>query len=320
MVSKKRRSEVSGRLLVDECRPATPLGRSESILTNIDTQKSKILEIGPLYRPLVKKGGGNVFYADHCSADELVEKYKDDPLVSAHALADIDFVVERDIGEACKNAAPFDVVVASHVIEHVPDLVGWMMSIHTLLRAGGILCLAVPDKRFTFDVLRRSTTMKDIREAHEEKRSRPPLDIVCDSYRNSVGFEPGSIWNAPLDLERCAVGWPSSVVNGKIALHMKGCYVDVHCSVFTPWEFLKIVSSIVRDYKIEFSVRYFRNTIRGEEEFHVQMVKGEAGTDWDSLVNEAESNAVWPDYLPPSLLRRGMALGRGGSRCSIRPA
>ena len=72
-----------------------------------------------------------------------------------------------------------DYVIASHVAEHVPDLVGWLREIREVLRPGGTLRLIVPDKRFTFDIDRRETDLADVLEAHAVKVRTPlPRAII----------------------------------------------------------------------------------------------------------------------------------------------
>ncbi|ABS15444.1 class I SAM-dependent methyltransferase [Brucella anthropi] len=241
---------------------------------------------------------GRVFFADHCSHEELKEKYKNDPLVSQMDLAPVDFVIsDGDLERGCKREAPYDVIIASHVIEHVPNLVGWLVSVRNLLCDGGVLCLAVPDKRFTFDYLRRLTTVKDVDEAQAENRMRPSLDTVCDSYRNVIGIGPGTLWEAKPDLNANPVGWPSHVVQEKIKAHLRGEYVDVHCWVFTPWQFLSLIGHIVSRYDVGFDLRYFRTTQPNEEEFHVQLEKVKStGTKWSELAEYHRKYAARPTF------------------------
>ncbi|THI93750.1 hypothetical protein E7Z54_20625 [Nocardioides sp.] len=48
---------------------------------------------------------------------------------------------------AAQAGAPFDWVFASRVIEHVPDLVGWLEQTESLVVEDGALVLVVPDRR-----------------------------------------------------------------------------------------------------------------------------------------------------------------------------
>lgn len=67
----------------------------------------------------------------------LVEKYRNDPSVDAAKIEDVDFIWT---GGPLADAVPvehhgtFDVFVASHVLEHVPDLVGTLRSAELLCR------------------------------------------------------------------------------------------------------------------------------------------------------------------------------------------
>ena len=73
---------------------------------------------------------------------------------------------ERENIEAVIDAlggdAPIDFVIASHVIEHIPDPVGWLAQIGEILTDRGLLVLVVPDRRFTFDVNRPETTAAEL--------------------------------------------------------------------------------------------------------------------------------------------------------------
>lgn len=84
------------------------------------------------------------------------------------------------------DKAPLDYVVASHVVEHVPDLAGWLEEVNASLKIGGRLLLVVPDKRFTFDILRPLTTYSEIITAYKEQRRRPGLRSMCDHFANVV--------------------------------------------------------------------------------------------------------------------------------------
>src|SRR5204863_5418011 len=59
-----------------------------------------------------------------------------------------------------------DFVIANHFLEHSEDPVGALASMLRVLRVGGILYLAVPDKRFTFDSKRPATPLEHVLEDH----------------------------------------------------------------------------------------------------------------------------------------------------------
>ena len=76
-----------------------------------------------------------------------------DPNVDVRNLVNVDFVLEQGpLREIAANEAPFDYAIASHVFEHLPDPIGWLTELHSLLSPGGVIALAIPDKRYTFDI------------------------------------------------------------------------------------------------------------------------------------------------------------------------
>src|SRR4051794_6325866 len=90
------------------------------------------LEIGPLDKPLATKSDVDVRYVDVFSADVLRERFRDDPGVVVDRIPEIDYPlhdsdgVMRSLREAARPDAPYRWVLASHVIEHVPDLIAWL--------------------------------------------------------------------------------------------------------------------------------------------------------------------------------------------------
>jgi SAM-dependent methyltransferase len=137
------------------------------MLAEIDPSRGIGLEIGPLDSPIVTREMGNVRYVDHASTEELKVKNRGNRFVNLDRIVDVDFVWgARTLPELVGAEGPFDYVIASHVIEHVPDLVGWLNEVRAILRPQGILSLAIPDKRYCFDHYRPPTTVADALEAY----------------------------------------------------------------------------------------------------------------------------------------------------------
>src|SRR6516162_6394394 len=105
---------------------------------------SRILEIGPSHAPIAPKAAGwNSFVIDHATQAQLRAKYRAWGLnIDAGGLAD---------AVPAEFHGTFDTIIASHVIEHVPDFVGFFIAARKLLKPTGTLALAVPDLRFCFD-------------------------------------------------------------------------------------------------------------------------------------------------------------------------
>jgi SAM-dependent methyltransferase len=129
--------------------------------------RGKGIEIGALHRPLWVPPGAHVSYVDRLTEDELRGHYpelKDLPLVKVDVVDD---------GETLTRFEPSsqDFIIANHFLEHTQDPIGTMRRFLEVLRSEGILFLAVPDKRFTFDKHRPETdfahVLRDYREGPE---------------------------------------------------------------------------------------------------------------------------------------------------------
>jgi SAM-dependent methyltransferase len=60
----------------------------------------------------------------------------------------------------------FDVVIANHVFEHVDNPIEWLQRVRRLLRAGAVLFLVMPDKKFSFDKFRSDTPLAHLLYDH----------------------------------------------------------------------------------------------------------------------------------------------------------
>ncbi|MCF7992123.1 MAG: class I SAM-dependent methyltransferase, partial [Thiohalocapsa sp.] len=129
------------------------------------------LEIGPSHAPVApKREGFNVHVVDHLPAEELRRKYVGHD-VDLDAIEAVDFIWRGEPLDATVGAVErYDWIIASHVIEHVPDVIGFLCSCEALLKDGGVLSLAVPDKRYCFDLFRWPSSTGDALQAHTERR------------------------------------------------------------------------------------------------------------------------------------------------------
>jgi SAM-dependent methyltransferase len=252
------------------------------------------LEIGPLAFPRVRKEEGDVLYVDHTDAEGLRSKYADNPIMQEHLdqIVDLDFVIgdSQGIHEAVADQAPFDYVMASHLIEHIPDPVTWLLDIAKILRPGGILSLIIPDKRFTFDINRRTTEIGDLVDAYLRGLRTPSFRQAYDfiSKELTQKVDPVAVWAGAEDY----VGLLRSDVPDPDVAALQLCrtiertneYVDVHCSVFTPESFLELYEKLVRIGLIDFEVAHFIPTELNDLEFHVSLRRVDPALDRDSIV------------------------------------
>jgi SAM-dependent methyltransferase len=254
-----------------------PVDRTDKLLHRI-SRTAKILEIGPGYNPLVRKSDGwNVFTIDHGTADELRKKYRAIGTDTSR-IDEIDFVWR---GGPLESAVPiqhhssFDACIASHVIEHVPDLVGFFNSIGRLLRPGGILSLAVPDKRYCFDYFHQLSQTGDVIEAHHEKRTRHSRKSVFNHAALFAHSDGESTWGQH-PVGKLSLSVPS-LRTSKTAFDRHdpspaAAYEDCHAWYFTPSSFELIATELVHLGLIDFTFAEIFPAAGCE--FHASLRKG----------------------------------------------
>jgi SAM-dependent methyltransferase len=122
------------------------------------------LEVGALHLPLPLPRGAHARYVDRMTVEDLRAHY---PELDEYELVRPDFV---DDGEelASVPSDSMDFVIVNHLIEHTQDPIGALLAQARVLREGGILYLAAPDRRRTsFDRDREETTLEHLVRDHE---------------------------------------------------------------------------------------------------------------------------------------------------------
>jgi SAM-dependent methyltransferase len=250
--------------------------RNKRVIKMINLDNQVGLEIGPLTSPVVNKSNGHIYYIDHMSQEELKEKYKNEP-VNLDEIVPIDFVLKNNSIEQAINGKKFDYVIASHVIEHIPDTVSWLKDISSVLRSGGILSLVIPDKRFTFDIFRQSTKPSEVIGAYIDKTTKPTSAMIYDyGSKYAKDIDTVSVWN---DRDYYTKRPPTLRWTEQEAIDMcevnalpEG-YIDCHCHVYTPESFLAIIKELTKHKLIDFEICSFLETQNYGLEFFVSLKK-----------------------------------------------
>lgn len=255
------------------------MDRKQKILRHIDLSKGTGLEIGALSTPVVHKSDSKIFYADHMSTEELKKKYKNEP-VELNDIVGVDFVVRGLSLKETIGDKKFDYVIASHVIEHIPDMIRWFQDIAQILKKDGVLSLVIPDKRFTFDITRRVSSLADVIGAYIDNLTRTSSSVMYDylsEYRTDI-FANEIRENELKDFSYKPRRYSADEVWELTKKNAAGrYYVDAHCFVFTPSSFFEIIKGLATKGLFDFEIVDFIDTAPGELEFYVTLRKVNKG-------------------------------------------
>jgi SAM-dependent methyltransferase len=247
--------------------------RSAALLEGVDLDREVGLEIGPLDKPVVRrKEGRPIYYADYTSREALCAKSADDPNVDVTLIPEIDYLIA---GLPIRLDRTFDYILASHVIEHVPDLVGWLEALFGWLSPGGRVILAVPDKRYCFDLLRALSTTGQVIEAHLQRRERPGFAAIYGGMRAAVHFDLGRAWREdPYRGSLEPMFSPEIAYHTAQRAHETGEHIDCHSWVFTHSSFLQILGELNDRGVLPLRIIRDAAPVSMSNEFHVVLAPG----------------------------------------------
>jgi len=253
------------------------MNRRDRLIDGLNLKVMAGAEIGPLDHPIVTKDQGDIFYVDHAPTESLREKFARDPNVNVAKIAHVDAVWgTRTLQECLGSAARLDYVIASHVIEHVPDLLTWLQEIRAVLKPDGEVRLAVPDRRFSFDYLRQESRLCDVLDAFL-RRARAPLPVaILDHIANTRVVDVVKAWAGeiaesdlqPLSWKRGELSYDLLVGPARDALE-NGAYHDVHSWIFTPYSFAGLLAELAALGLHDFACARFFDTQVNQNEFFV---------------------------------------------------
>jgi predicted SAM-dependent methyltransferase len=192
--------------------------------------KGSGLEIGALHQPLEIPDGASVRYVDRMDVTGLRRHY---PELAGKPLVEVDVI---DDGEtlAAQPDASVDFVIANHFIEHTQDPIGTIANHLRVLRPGGLIYMAVPNRQKTFDVLRPATGFEHVLRDHRE----------------------GPAWSRRSHFEEWA-RWVDRVPEAGVAERARELVeldYSIHFHVWTPEEFAELLAGARREAGLEFDV------------------------------------------------------------------
>jgi SAM-dependent methyltransferase len=188
------------------------------------------LEIGALHCPLRVPSSVTVRYVDRMDVASLHRHY---PELPADKLVPVDVIDDGERLDSQADASA-DFIIANHFIEHTEDPLGALASHLRVLRPGGILYLAVPDRRHTFDAARPPTTIEHVVADHVEG----PVRSRCAHQEEWARLVEGA---APAD------------VPARVRTLEESDY-SIHFHVWTAGEFTALLDHAREKEKLPFTV------------------------------------------------------------------
>ncbi len=225
-------------------RAETP-DRTSLLMSHLD-KSLRIVEIGPSYHPIAPKAQGwRTTIVDYMSRDGLIGLYGSHNVDTA-SIEEVDVVwSEGALSDAFPEAlrGSYDVVVASHILEHSPDIIRFLSSCQALLNATGFVLLVVPDKRECFDFFKPASNSSDALEAYDQRRTRHLRRLQFLHVGWAVATQDGIAWR---DLPPRGMQLVHRLHEAKSAFDTlqdgpDAPYTDCHAWFFTPASFELLV-------------------------------------------------------------------------------
>jgi SAM-dependent methyltransferase len=243
--------------------PAAPVAREDYrdarltfLKSLVDLRQQHGLELGALDFPTVLPDVGRCDIADLRSSAELSRMFG----LPIADVAPVTWVLER--GGALGEQIPrrYDYVILCHVLEHVPDPIGFLNDVATLLRPGGIALLAIPDKRRTLDATRPPTTVDELLARHYQRARSPSLAAIMEFARTWLDTRRELAATSPREFYAWAVR------------EFEHGLADVHCNVWRDVDFFEQLDYLVRGgFLPDLEVRARKENEGSFNEFYVAL-------------------------------------------------
>lgn len=228
------------------------------------------LEIGASFNPIApKKEGFCVETMDYMTREDLIEKYRSQRTTPTEhieeLIEEVDYVWN---GEKYSDLVgkEYDYIISSHLLEHIPDVIGHINDCYQILKEGGAYSLAVPDKRYCFDIFRRETTVEDmIRKMGTVSYSDASIiDYVSNIVKNGEDIS----WDKLCTRKEFSHVYSEEMIR-KVEADPQKYDVDIHVSVFTPESFKKVMDELYARKIIKMPLVYVDDETEDGEFFAV---------------------------------------------------
>ena len=232
--------------------------------------ETEVLEIGAFDKPTFTKSDANIYYCDYFSKEELAKNHSNIKPQRAKNAVDVDYVIKGERYSDCIDKK-FDLVIANHVIEHIPNIIKWLQDISLILKKDGFLFLTIPHKEYTFDKLRSLTSSEELILNNLHNLKAPNIHQICDQLYYHRPIKADDVWNNNYQhlLEKNRFRNAKDAMDEAQKRLNENVYVDVHCNVFTYESFANVMNELRCAQYIPLQLHSSRDVTRPHNEFYV---------------------------------------------------
>jgi hypothetical protein len=210
------------------------------------------IEIGALHNPRPVPAQVSVRYVDRLSVDELRRHYPelgDEPMVPIDLIGDAE-----NLSVLADDTQDF--VIANHLLEHLENPLRGLQEMVRVLRPGGILYVALPDPRVTFD----------------RSRDQTPTDHVIAEYRHGTEATREAHYAEWVERAEPLVEWmvAAGVAIGpqRVTEQMARSY-SIHFHVWRPETFLEVIAAAREEAGVSLELQEFSACRPGEDDEYI---------------------------------------------------
>ena len=176
--------------------------------------------------------------------EDLIRKYSDEQVETA-GIEEVDYVWRGEpYAELTGKRDYYDWIIASHLVEHTPDLIGFLNDCDAILKETGVISLAVPDKRYCFDHYRPVTSIARIIDSHFQNNRIHTMGTAVEYYLNAVLRDGMIAWNSDISGEDSLRYRPEEAMEEINSAREGKEYMDIHCWCFVPHSFRLIIHDL----------------------------------------------------------------------------
>ena len=221
------------------------------LLNRLITPSDKVVEIGPGYTPICDKSDYDLcIYVDALTKEELELRSLTTPFTDIEKAATqhrVDVIFDNSLIKSIESSSyskeigDFDCIAASHVIEHIPNHIGFFKDAEQMLKPGGVIVGANPIPEMCFDCFRPYTTIGDLIDRYHNDMNAPDLKSIIDTQFYQHHLDGRGMWeksdlktSTPLPVYTDVENVVKNIYESTLQRLTDGEYIDVHTLVASP--------------------------------------------------------------------------------------